>query len=78
MKQQKGSKDVVDTELTCSTCCQRLYVPTTVFPQVFNTVVQGGTSVLVCLCGQTNIIYPHALPPGWASLVRQKRKLRLN
>jgi hypothetical protein len=62
-QQHRGTEEVVDMELYCVRCGTRLYVPLSQASAVLTSLAHTGAAILICVCGQ-------------AQLIRVKRKQR--
>ena len=57
-RKQIGSNDVVDMELHCVACGTRLYVPALQAEAVIASLERTGAAILICICGQAQLIQP--------------------
>ena len=55
-KKHSGSDEVVDMELHCVTCGTRLYVSVPQADAVLASLERTGAAILICVCGQAQII----------------------
>ena len=55
-KKQPGSDEVVDMELHCVTCGARLYVSALQADAVIASLERTGNAILICVCGQAQLI----------------------
>jgi hypothetical protein len=51
-----SSDEVVDMELCCVRCGTRLYVPVPQAAAVIASLERTGAAILICVCGQAQII----------------------
>ena len=54
--------DVVDMELACVTCHSRLYVPVAQVDAVLASLARTGAAILICVCGQAQLIRAQSQP----------------
>lgn len=59
----EDTNEIVDMELHCLVCNERLYLPLDRAKTVIATIERQGTAILICVCGQ-------------AQVVRRRRKLQ--
>ena len=57
-----GTHDVVDMELACVRCRAPLYVSVTQVSAVMASLQRTGAAILICLCGQAQLIRTQRLP----------------
>lgn len=57
-----GTGDLVDMELHCVRCHARLYVPVPQARAVMVSLEQAGAAILICVCGQAQLIWPPLTP----------------
>jgi hypothetical protein len=62
MKEHHGEQDVYDTELHCSKCGARLYLPAIGVIAVRGSLKRIGQAGLMCVCGQVQFIGPDFKP----------------
>jgi hypothetical protein len=53
-----GAEDdtIVDMELRCTRCGQKLYLPAAIARDVVRTVQSSGIAILICVCGQAQAL----------------------
>ena len=57
-EKRSGPQEVVDMELQCVRCQARLYVPVSQAGAVIASLEQTGAVILICVCGQAQLIQP--------------------
>lgn len=57
-EKRSGTGDLVDMELHCVRCQARLYVPVPQARAVMVSLEQAGAAILICVCGQAQLIWP--------------------
>jgi hypothetical protein len=55
-RRKRDSRDIWDLELRCVRCQQELYVEDNVIDEVFESMRTAGGVVLICTCGQPQIV----------------------
>jgi hypothetical protein len=60
--QYPRSGGVVDVEVDCVACGTRLYVPEASIDAILTSLEQTGAAVLICTCGQAQIVRWKAPP----------------
>jgi hypothetical protein len=55
-QKRSGTQEVVDMELHCVTCGTRLYIPMSQADAVVASLERCGAAILVCICGQAQLI----------------------
>ena len=53
---RSGAEAVVDMETQCIHCKARLYVPVSQIAAVISSLQRTGTIILICVCGQVQLI----------------------
>jgi hypothetical protein len=56
MPEHQSEQTFYDTELLCSKCGERLYVPAIGVIAVLDSLKRTGMAGLVCICGQVQLI----------------------
>jgi hypothetical protein len=62
MKNHSEAMHIYDTEIHCSRCGARLYIPTLGAALVADSLKRKGLAGLQCLCGQVQFIGPDLQP----------------
>ncbi len=55
-EKRSGTEEVVDMELQCVRCKARMYVPVSQVNAVIASLARTGAAILICVCGQAQII----------------------
>ncbi len=61
-EKRSGTEEVVDMELQCVRCQARLYVPVSQANAVIASLQRTGAAILICICGQAQLIQPKRKP----------------
>ena len=61
-EERDGAHDVVDMELACVTCHAHLYVSVAQIGAVMTSLERTGAAILICICGQAQLIRARHLP----------------
>jgi hypothetical protein len=61
-EKRSGTEEVVDMELQCVRCKARLYVPVSQANAVIASLQRTGAAILICICGQAQLIQPKRKP----------------
>jgi hypothetical protein len=59
-EKRSGTEEVVDMELQCVRCQVRLYVPVSQADAVIASLQRTGAVILICVCGQAQLIQPRS------------------
>ena len=60
--ERMGAHDVVDMEIACVQCLAPLYVPVAHINAVLASLAHTGAAILICVCGQAQLIRTPRLP----------------